>query len=521
MNLRARPGLHHAPLPDGVHVSGTAGDFSLRGSEVLHLALDALVPVLRRGAEEDELVATLGGEPARPLVRALVSQLLDHDLLLDLDHLSVPPPTAAVRGRHTEALAHLESFDADPYATFERLQRTVVRLRGVGAPAEAARRGLTRAGVGLVLNGDAAHERPADLLVDLVVPGPGSPDLTGGGDAHEADVARVVVRLAEHVGLVATSGPDVADDDLWHRARAWATRLDRGPLPRPGADQVAAGYAVVVALELLTANRSAGEAPAAVVLSGTDARAERVPLGRRGARVEHSLTREVGRTTRPPEDEVLRRLAEHSAAAWVGGHDARGGLHLPQLPTALRLGVPVAHDGPVRLAPGADQEEAALALTLQMRRDAGGEAGAAGISCRRWLLDGALRLLAPRAVPLPDDPSRRQVPGLGWTLAACEDRVAWAPTGHEAAADARALALAAAEAARTPEAARVADLGTDALARASEELVDTLLAEVLALARSEGFQIVGVRAIDDPALPAPEGGVALWSGSVRLERSTR
>ncbi|MFB9311658.1 hypothetical protein [Nocardioides plantarum] len=498
MPVRARPGLHHAPVPGGVHVSGAAGELSLRGSDVLALALDALVPTLLAGADEDALVGELGGEPARPLVRALVSQLLDHDLLLDLDALTVAAPSAAVRAEHAEAIAHLEAVDADPYATFARLQATTVRVRGDGAAADAVRRGLLRAGVGRVVASPGSGV-DADLVLVL------------------DDARQVLVRLTDDVALVEVRPVDAATSDLWRRVQAWAPRLDRGPLPRPGADLVAAGYAVVLAVDALRAADPEADTRA-VVVSGREARAETVvPPPARPAGDLHRLERDAVPET-APDPATLRALVESTAAPWTGGHDARGGLDLPQLPTALRHGVAVAHEGPARVVAGADQEQVALALALQMRRDAGGEAGAAGTTRLRWLLDGALRALGERAAP-----------GTGWTLATRDDHAAWAPSADEAADDVGALvqaateateAAAAAGAARASEPSYVAPLGTDALSRATDDQVVALADEVLALCDAEGLSVLGVRAVDDPVLPGPDD-VALWSGPVRLDAGAR
>ncbi|GAA5152541.1 hypothetical protein GCM10023340_33040 [Nocardioides marinquilinus] len=496
MTLMARPGLHHAPVPGGVFVSGVAGELALRGSDVLALALDTIAPALHRGASETELAELLGGEPARPLVRAVLTQLLAHDLLLDLDTLSLPPPSDAVRGRHAEALAHLESVDPDPYATFARLQSTTVRVHGAGAPMDAVRRGLLRAGVGDVVPG---HPAEADLVVAL--------------DATDDDAPRVVVQVADRVALVSVRHPGAPTTDLWRRVRAWADRLNRGDLPRPGADVAAAGYAVVLALDVLRDPANAvREAVPAMVLSGLGAQAETVRLSRTVSGTVHRLERAHRGHLRDlaPDPDKLRELVEAAAAPWSGGHDAAGGLDLPQLPDALRLGVPIAHRGPSRVATAADQAAVSLSLALQLRRDAGGPAGAAGTTRLRWLLDGVLRHLAARPVH-----------GLDWVRATSGGHLAWARTDAEARDDAAALARAAEEAARSAEPATVAAVGTDALVRATDVEIARLAHDVLAMNEARGVTAIGVRAVDDPALPAPDDGVSLWSGPVRLEADER
>ena len=67
----------------------------------------------------------------------------------------------------------------------------------------------------------------------------------------------------------------------------------------------------------------------------------------------------------------------------------------------------------------------------------------------------------------------------------------------------------------------MAVIGTDALVRATDGEVAALADDVIAMAEARGVTAIGVRAVDDPALPAPDDGVSLWSGPVRLEGVTR
>jgi len=152
--LKARPGLHFAPVPGGVYFSGTRGRFVLRGAEVLFAVAEVSVPLLEAGTTEDELVAELGTERARPAVRHLVTQLRENGLLLDPAALTVPEPPAAVRARHADSLARLASRLDDPYAAFARLRGTRVELRGSAAAVAPAERGLRRAGVERITTAD-------------------------------------------------------------------------------------------------------------------------------------------------------------------------------------------------------------------------------------------------------------------------------------------------------------------------------------------------------------------------------
>ncbi|MFJ4360408.1 hypothetical protein ACIP25_29505 [Streptomyces massasporeus] len=145
--LRARPGLHYAPVPGGVYFSGTRGQFVLRGSELLYAVADGCVPLLRAGTTEDALVAEFGTERARPAVRHLLGKLRENGLLLDPAALTEPEPPAELAARHADTLARLTARLDDPYAAFARLHRARVRLHGPMTATAPALRGLRRAGV--------------------------------------------------------------------------------------------------------------------------------------------------------------------------------------------------------------------------------------------------------------------------------------------------------------------------------------------------------------------------------------
>ncbi|MFG2807849.1 hypothetical protein [Streptomyces massasporeus] len=145
--LKARPGLHYAPVPGGVYFSGTRGQFVLRGSELLYAVADGCVPLLRAGTTEDALVAEFGTERARPAVRHLLGKLRENGLLLDPAALTEPEPPAELAARHADTLARLTARLDDPYAVFARLRRARVRLHGPTTATAPALRGLRRAGV--------------------------------------------------------------------------------------------------------------------------------------------------------------------------------------------------------------------------------------------------------------------------------------------------------------------------------------------------------------------------------------
>ncbi|MGW7496474.1 hypothetical protein ACWGKA_19510 [Streptomyces luteogriseus] len=161
--LRARPGLHYAPVPGGVYFSGTRGQFVLRGSELLYAVADGCVPLLRAGTTEDALVAEFGTERARPAVRHLLGKLRENGLLLDPAALTAPEPPAELAARHADTLARLTARLDDPYAAFARLRRARVRLHGPTTATAPAVRGLRRAGVADV-TATGVPETPTPLV---------------------------------------------------------------------------------------------------------------------------------------------------------------------------------------------------------------------------------------------------------------------------------------------------------------------------------------------------------------------
>ncbi|WP_086563654.1 hypothetical protein [Streptomyces africanus] len=161
--LKARPGLHYAPVPGGVYFSGTRGQFVLRGSELLYAVADGCVPLLRVGTTEDALVAGFGTERARPAVRHLLAELRENGLLLDPTALTEPEPPAEVAARHAGTLARLTARLDDPYAAFARLRRARVRLHGPATATAPALRGLRRAGVTDV-TATTAHDTSRPLV---------------------------------------------------------------------------------------------------------------------------------------------------------------------------------------------------------------------------------------------------------------------------------------------------------------------------------------------------------------------
>src|SRR5664279_3561967 len=166
MRFKARPHLHYAPVPDGTYLGGATTQLVLRGSPLLFRVVDVCVPMLEDGATEDELVRALGSEHARPAVHYLVDTLGSSGLLLDPTRFTAPEPSAQVRARYPETLAHLELVSDDPYAALARLTAATVLLVGPTQVLGPAARGLRRTGVGRVLTSPPG---PGHAAVDAVL----------------------------------------------------------------------------------------------------------------------------------------------------------------------------------------------------------------------------------------------------------------------------------------------------------------------------------------------------------------
>lgn len=253
--LRARPGLHYAPVAGGVYFSGTRGQFVLRGSDLMYAVADGCVPLLEAGTTENALVAEFGTERARPAVRHLVARLRETGLLLDPAAFTEPEPPAEVRDRYADVLARLTARLDDPYAAFARLRQARVELRGPAAATAPARRGLRRAGVIRVTSDDGdTAPRPLVPVCDpamyadpaLLVPLPAGDPAAHGTDTPAGDPA------AEHLR---TPTPTPAG----------------GPADGPGARTPAGGPAALVREDTdptgdpVTASSPGSHCPRAVV----------------------------------------------------------------------------------------------------------------------------------------------------------------------------------------------------------------------------------------------------------------
>ncbi|MEV4684646.1 hypothetical protein [Streptomyces kurssanovii] len=558
MRLKARPDLHFAPVPGGVYFSGVRGSFVLRGSDVLHAVAQGCVPLLEQGATEDDLVAGIGTERARPAVRHLVAKLRENGMLLDTAALTAPEPPAAVRERYPEPLARLESLHDDPYAAFQRLRTARVTVAGPPEATGPAARGLRRAGVEDVtvtgsLDAGGGTYDGMDAVLDAT--GAEAPELP-------QHVHYVPLLLGGRVTLVgpALTGPGRAR--TWaafrDRALAWADAEGVTPAPRPVADALAGALAGQLIFDTLTGTAAMGEAH---VVHGADLVSDRVTVG--GAHVAAATGRPSSlqdAVAQPrPEPETALEAAGAVARRWTGLIASATGEDLPQMPLALRAAEQRGGRPGTVVAWAAHQETATVAgalAALRARSPKGDGTPAAGLTEEHWLLDGALRLLTPEARPLgeaTDDAVDAEahrvrehlrpllatgpavdllhVPGLDWSLARVSDGAgvlgrAWGATAEEAVRNALCTALARtltnAEGAGTGDAGSggispVDEVSTDALLFADSTVLGTLRKQLTEQGAETGRAYTGRPARGDTVL----GEIPLWYGPVAAEASPR
>ncbi|MEV7594019.1 hypothetical protein AB0O42_27505 [Streptomyces sp. NPDC089922] len=574
-----RPGLHYAPVQNGVYFGHDRGQFVLRGPEALFAVADVCVPALEDGSTQDDLVAALGTERSRPVVRLLLKTFDAHGLLLDPARFTAPPPAPAERRRHAGALAELEAAADDPYGLFAALRAATVLLCGPPEAVAPAARGLHRAGVGrlhLAVPDPRAVATTARLLgadTHLLDPATtsGPPPTAPDADAYvlcrtpasgPRDTADVWTAWLEHlppgrplvpvaledtfalVGPVLDGTAAAARRTALHRRVAeHAAAGPAGPVTRPLGDALAGALAGRAVFHALTTGADPAEAH---LVHGDEPAADRI------AAPAHPGTPDTPRTTLSeapsapaPTAAQSAEAAETLATPWTGLCTLPTPYDLPQLPVALAEARPAA--GPPRscVAPGDNQQEAVLQAALDVLRTAlpaeRDTAAAAGTTTERWLLDGALRLLAPRTAPtgrpadfdtlaarpralwrvladyedVPVHVTLHELPGLSWPLARVADQdgtplaAAWGTDADGAVTEALATALAhiRTRTARGSQAAAEAGAGTGAgvpgtavLERTGDAAVTALRAEVSAYAAAHGLEITGHPAGPDPVL---------------------
>ncbi|MFF8657468.1 hypothetical protein [Streptomyces huasconensis] len=594
---KLRPGLHYAPVQSGVYFGSARGQFVLRGPQALFGVADVCVPALEDGATEDDLVAALGTDRARPVVQLLLKTFEGHGLLLDPARFTAQPPSADERRRHAGALAELETVSDDPYRHFATLRAATVVLCGPPEAVAPAARGLARAGVGrLVLavpdpRAVAATARRLGAATYELTGAPTDGPLPLGGDADayvlchavagentgntgntettDAWAARlaqlppgrpvVPVAFAEAFTLVGPvlDGPvaSLHRTALHRRAADWAAAEPAVPVIRPVGDALAGALAGRAVFHALTTGADPGEA---YIVHGDEPAADRLdaPAHPNGPDAHRHALTDVPAEPAPAAEATAEAVAS-LARPWTGLYSLPTAYDLPQLPVALAEARPCSGGTRAVVGRGGNQQQAALQAALAVLRatvsDAAPESlsegasegvAAAGTTAERWLLDGALRLLAARTGPaarrvdfdtlgahprglwrvladyegVDPDIELYELPGLSWPLARVRTQdgaplsAAWGPDADHAVADALADALARV---RT-RAARGTDLvgdgpATDALESAESSAVAALRAEVTAYAAATGLEFTGRPAGRDPVvgdLPFRHGRVS-------------
>ena len=139
MRLKARPDLHHAPLPNGVFVSAGTGEFALSGWAGFADLMSRCLPLLNRGPTRTSW-SPRSARTRRGAPSAAAQQLDAHGMVLHLDTMTSAEPTSGARTA-CGALAYLECQSDDPYAAFEEIRSARVLLVGPEEPS----RSLTRA----------------------------------------------------------------------------------------------------------------------------------------------------------------------------------------------------------------------------------------------------------------------------------------------------------------------------------------------------------------------------------------
>lgn len=573
--IRLRPGIHYVPIEGGVYFSSARATFVVRGPDVLFRVVDTCLPLLEDGTDIDELVAAIGTPAARKMITSLVNTLDSRGLVLHLEHLRGPEPCATERQRFGDALAYLETHRDDPYADFRRIRSARVLLSG---PAEAlgpAARGLLRAGIGHVM---AATDEPHRLSalagrhseIQLVLcHAEGIPDLVAGHlpdaavifteDTFPTDaLARlpvaclaIPVRLGKDLAIV---GPAIGSHDdpsgaekMWARAVTWCRRDDDDLLVRPSGDLLAGALAGQVALDaLIGLNRGRIH-----LVHGSDLNSDAVTLTMGGS-ADLEAPIELGSARRDGPADL--GWLESASQRWAGLFRVSVPGGLPQMPVSITLaeGRSEGFDGRV-LGFGPDQEASTTEAGLEaLRRHCsaraiGAEVGAAGRDETRWLLDGALRLLARQAgearqleaLGIDDAEARRLwraleeheltpvrlgysvVPGFGWVLLTVRDRptgsrlaAGWGPTTGVAAVAALSAAIATVQVRRSVDAGFAAGSAYPGfLDHLHGAHVDRLAAEVRDFLGATGGRLTGRRLARD----AVAGRLAAWCGTVGLD----
>ncbi|HEX5594877.1 MAG TPA: hypothetical protein VFX61_02485 [Micromonosporaceae bacterium] len=237
--LRLRPIVHASPTTNGLHVRGARSSFTASGGSGLWKLWQALSVTLTEGRPVQQLL-----DPARPpavqaALSALLSQLREHDMLVE-----VPPlwGETGLAGEPPQRIARwLEAVAPDPVAAWRRIEAAEVTVAGTGPVSAAAARALTSAGAAPRV---ATGRNPHSMLTAREVAVAAAADSETGfvtAVGPPAAVRRDAVAIAERVELstMGQAPPDVLGA-LVGGAAAHRLICALAGLPDPAEDQLAA-----------------------------------------------------------------------------------------------------------------------------------------------------------------------------------------------------------------------------------------------------------------------------------------
>lgn len=140
---RLRPGVRATAVPDGVHVRGWSGSFTVAGAVAVPLLWQRLEDALRLGVDPDTLLAQ-AAPGARRVLTTLLDTLADHDMLVSEedtdDWFGAIAPRPAVAGRLARGLTvSVRAPEGDLLAaavcrSLSRFGTTAVRVPGPRGP---------------------------------------------------------------------------------------------------------------------------------------------------------------------------------------------------------------------------------------------------------------------------------------------------------------------------------------------------------------------------------------------------
>jgi hypothetical protein len=573
--IKLRPGVHYAPVAGGVYIDTPRGHFVLRGPAALYQVLDELIPLLEDGTTQVGAVAALEGTGSPRMVTQVLSALRAKGLFLDIDGFSAPLPDPGTRKRYAGALTDLETDSDDPYAAFARVRAARVLVAGPATAVLPAARGLLRAGVGNLVLAVPEPEQvraladrnpemsTAELRDGKIASGAGevSAAVYASDDVALLDVQRaelpdgcpVVPVLAG--GEIAITGPAVRGPDgaeawrvLCGRAQWWRDALALAPVALPTGAALAGALAGRAVFRALSGTGRDGEAH---VIYGDTLTADVVRItGPESASGGGTVTADTAAPDVAPAAGAALAAVHEASRRWTGSFAVITPETLPQMPVSLVTARHRAAAGTDLLAWGANQEYATISVALSCLRGQAaaqaGSTGAAGTTQARWLLDGALRLLAGQAVHeaghgfanlttlterrlwraiedyelVPITARTSGLAGISWKTAAVYRTdtgrllaTAWGPGATAALTAALAAATARLQSARTAGPACAQDnIDTTELISAPSAAVTRLLEQVRAYGGQRGRTLTGTRAEPD----ALGGTSGLWHGRVRL-----